>query len=397
MSDEMRLLSLLVQTGLHKKQNDQTGKIEQGRNIPAMLVGFPGIGKTQLVLKLGEQMAKATNKPYPVEVFTCPQRMPEEIGGIPVADIEAKEVHCLPMSIGKKLLQTGQGIFFFDEYSSADQAMGGACMTAIQDGRMGDMVLPHSVARVAAMNPPECAANGRGLTAPEANRFCFIPWTLTFGDWANYMMGGPGTLSNAVVLPENWETDNAIMANSLVVSYLKRNQERFNVENTMPKAHDANRPWASPRSWENATRILAACASVKERADSDLAYLGLKGVLGEGDADAFLTWFRDMDLPDPEELLAMSTKKAQAQLPTRPDKLQVALESLANAACRDNPKITKRWEKAWAIIHPVLEKTPDNALYAAKTLSLGINKVPDAETPPGARLVRDLLKSTGLK
>ena len=34
--DEMRLLSILVQTGLHG-----------GRNIPTMLVGYPGIGKTR--------------------------------------------------------------------------------------------------------------------------------------------------------------------------------------------------------------------------------------------------------------------------------------------------------------------------------------------------------------
>ncbi len=393
MSNEMKLLSILCQTGLHKTKNRE-GKLVQGRNVPTMLVGLPGIGKTQIAIKLGEQLAKATGKPFPVEVFVCPQRMPEEIGGIPVAMPEEKEIWCLPMRIGKQLLKAKQGILFFDEYSSANQAMGGACMTAIQDGRLGDLVMPHSVARIAAMNPPECAANGRMLTAPESNRFCWINWKLELNDWIDYLQGGEGSLTGGVVLPATWELDYGMQAKGTIISYLRKNQARFDVDKTMPKAHDASKPWASPRSWENAARLLAACKSVGERPDSDLAYLALEGTLG-ADAAPFLTWFRDMDLPDPEELLA-NPKQAHKIMPKRADKVQVALESVATAAILDKPDIVKRWENAWIIIGPQLLSAPDNALYAAKILASAVQKVPDAKIPDEAKKVKELLERIGI-
>jgi len=395
MSTQMTLLSILVQTGLHQKK-DRDGKLIQGRNIPAMLQGYPGIGKTQILIALGKEMAKITRKPYPVEVFVCPARMPEEIGGIPVPFYEENEVRCLPMHIGKQLIKAEQGILFFDELSSASQAMGGAIMTTVQDGKLGDLQLPHSVARVAAMNPPEAAANGRLLTSPESNRFCWIDWKLEFTDWADFMRGGMGTVSKGIPLPEKWELDYGMWANGMIISYLQRNLARWDVEKTMPKATNASGPWASPRSWENAGRLFAACKSVGEGPDSDLAHLALRGVVGDGDADAFLKWFKDMDLPDPEELLA-DPASAQKKLPKRPDKLQVTLESVATAAIQDHKNIVKRWEAAWEVIGPTLATQLDNAMYAAKILSEALQKVPTAKTPKEALMIRDLFVKIGLK
>lgn len=394
MSDEMKLLSILAQTGMHTYTAN--GKKIQGRNVPGMLVGLPGIGKTQIIIGLGKNLARGLKGNFPVEVFCAPQRMPEEVGGIPVPFYELEEVKCLPMSIGKKLLKAGQGIIFIDEYSSANQAMGGACMTMIQDGRLGDLQLPHAVARIAAMNPPNCAANGRSLTAPESNRFCWINWKLSMNDWIDYMQGGPGTLTDGVILPPNWETDFGMKEKGLVISFLQRNQELFDVDKTMPKAHDCNQPWASPRSWENAARLLAAVEAVGERVDSDLAYLAVSGCIGAGAADSFLGWFREMDLPDPEVLLK-DPKGAQKLLPDRPDKRQVALESVANAAIQDHKNITKRWEAAWKVLGPTLKSQPDNGLYAAKILASAIQKVPNADTPAEAGIVRELLEKIGLK
>jgi hypothetical protein len=393
MSDEMKLVSICAQMGLHK--HVVNGK-EKQRNVPFMLVGLPGIGKTQIIQGLGDNLANQLGRAFPVEVFTAPQRMPEEVGGIPVPFYEQEEVKCLPMRIGKTLLKAGAGIIAVDEYSSANQAMGGACMTMIQDGRLGDLQLPSSVARGAMMNPPECAANGRSLTAPESNRFCWIDWNIRLNDWIDYMQGGKGTLATGIILPAKWEQDFGMKMSGLVISFLQRNQELFDVSKTMPKAHDCNKPWASPRSWENTSRLLAACESVGERPDSDLAYLATKGCLGEGPADAFMGWFRDMDLPDPEELLK-DPKRAQKLLPDRPDKLQVALESVATAAIQDHKNITKRWETAWKVLGPTLQNQPDNSLYAAKILASAIQKVPDAETPAEAGVVRELLERIGLK
>lgn len=384
MSNEMKLLSILVQTGL-----------QGNRNIPFMLVGAPGIGKTQIIQQMCQNLSKRIDTDFPVEVFTAPQRMPEEIGGIPVPDYEKKEINCLPMRIGKNLLESGKGVIFVDEYSSADQAMGGACMTMIQDGRLGDLQLPNAVARGAAMNPPNCAANGRPLTAPESNRFCWIDWKVDLNAFVDYMMGGPGLVADSVVLPERWEETHGLSCKGLVTSYLRRHQAAFDVEKTMPKAHDANGPWASPRSWENTARMLAACKSVGAGPDSDLAFLAVQGCVGHAQATSFLGWFRDMDLPDPEVMLN-DPKNAQKLLPERADKLQAALESLAVSACQDHDEKEKRWVTGWEILGPSLDKRPDCALYAAKMLCREAKNFRNLEMPVMGKKIRKILKDAGL-
>ena len=322
MSTQTKLLSILVQTGFHG-----------GRNIPVMLEGEPGIAKTQVIFALGDSIAKVIDKPFPVEVFVAPQRLPEDVGGLPVPDLENNQVRQLPLSTGKKLMSAGRGIFFVDEYSSANQAMGGACMTMIQDHRLGDNVLPQAVAMVAAMNPADCAANGRDLTPPESNRFCFIRWKLTFDDWADYMQGGEGATRDTVILPPNWEKDNGVKARSLIVSFLKRNSSLFDIKQTMPKSFDASKPWASPRSWENASRVIAACLATGHSTLSDVTHEGVRGCVGDGAANQFVTWVRKMDLPDPEEVLKNADKFKFGKM--RSDKVQAILEGVATVAQQD--------------------------------------------------------------
>lgn len=383
MSNEMKLLSILVQTGMQGR-----------RNIPFMLVGYPGIGKTQIITQLCAEISERTKTPFPVEVFTAPQRMPEEIGGLPVPDYEKKEINCLPMRIGKSLLKAKRGLIFVDEYSSADQAMGGACMTMIQDGRLGDLALPHAVARGAAMNPPNCAANGRALTAPESNRFCWIPWKLELNDFVDYLLGGPGTTASSLILPEGWEEQHGQRSKGLVASYLRKHQAAFDVEQTMPKTHDANGPWASPRSWENTARLLAACMSVGADPASDLAYAAVSGCVGSAQATTFLGWFREMDLPDPEDMLK-NPDEAQNLLPSRADKLQVALESAAIAGNQECSERETRWLAAWDVIAPSLKSRSDCAIYAAKILCRESKNV-DVAVPKHAALIRDVLYKSGL-
>jgi hypothetical protein len=139
-------------------------------------------------------------------------------------------------------------------------------------------------------------------------------------------------------------------------------------------------------------RLLAACDSVGEGPQSDLAYLAVKGTVGDGAADSFIGWFREMDLPDPEILLKDPVAAQEILKGMRPDKLQVALESVANAACQDHKNIDKRWTDAWAVIGPTIKTQPDNGLYAAKILSAAaMTKVKDVPVPPEVKLVRELL------
>jgi hypothetical protein len=390
---EMVLLSICVQTGL-----------EGGRPIPVMVEGLPGGGKTQVIIKLGKEIERLlpAGRKFPVAVFAAPQRMPEEIGGIPVPYKELDEVKCLPMKIGKDLLKAGAGILYIDEYSSASQAMGGACMTAIQDGRLGDLVLPNAVARVCAMNPSDCAVAGRPLTAPESNRFCWIKWG--GGDdmrnsWIDYMMGGPGVLANARVLPANWERDFSRRSAGMVTSFATRRPEFFDLERQTPKASKASEPWASFRSWENASRLLAAIMACGYSPTSELADLAVRGCVGNAAADCFHQWLVNAAIPDPEEILK-DPKNYQKYLPKRDDQIIVAIESVCAAAVtpQDTQEAAdKRYLDAWGIIDDMLNKDAAKVIWAAQILSRPIERFSHLVSKIAALgKLREFMKTAGL-
>jgi len=386
--ETMQLLSICYQVGLHG-----------GRPIPFIIMGDPGIGKTQICRQLGQLVGKLLKKDFPVEIIAAPQRMPEEVGGIPVPDLEHNEVRSLPMKVGKKLLKTGQGVFIADELSSASQDMGGALQTAIQDGFLGDLLLPWTVARGALMNPADIAVNGRMISLPEANRFVWLSYQPSLEDWTNFQKGGTGSVGHALVLPPDWEAQFKPRALSLVSVFLRKHPAMFH---QMPKAHNSERPWPSPRSWENATRLFAAVLATKNDQFSDLAHAAIGGCVGAGAADAFFGWLKKQDMPDPEELLDLkkNVEDVQKLIPTTSHSSQFALETMADAACLDHKKIKERWYRAWEILGPHLEKAPDTAIYAASTLCQVLNGTsklpPDIKVPKEAYICRDVLAKTGI-
>ena len=399
MSYDARIGKILLHTAI------QTGWHNGGKNIPFAISGPPGIAKTAGIKQLAKKIEKKLETagpdfehmkgPFPAEIIVAPQRLPEDIGGLPIPMIEEKEVMSLPMHVARALKTAGQGIFVIDEFTSASQAMGGACMTLVQDHLLGDIVLPEQVAMGACMNPPDHATNGRPLTAAESNRFLRIDWSLSFADWKDYQMGGEGVVSNPVLLPKDWEKTHRRQAFSFLCSYLSKNPAQFDAEKNLPQAQKAHDPWASPRSWENAGRMMAALMSLGYKPVSDVVNAALGGLVGEGSADAFTGWLTKLDLPDPEEVLAAKLDIAIKMLPERGDKLQVALEAVCNVAQQQEHENHKgRWEKAWKILGPVVQKQPDCALAAAKILAEP--QPAGTKIPKEARLVYAVMKKAGI-
>jgi hypothetical protein len=394
---EIKLLSLLLQAGLGGPVEGLSGS---GRAIPAYIVGLPGVAKTQVITQIAAKIAEYTGRSFPCEIIVGPQTLPEMIGGVPVPDYEEKVLNCYPMRVGKVLLKEERGVFVVDEYTSTSQALGGALMTSIQDGVIGDSKFSQAVARALIMNPPGCAVNARSLSAPEANRGVWIEWRLGFEDFRSYMNGGLGLVGHCKLLPLDWEAKFGLKNRNLIVSFLRTHQDLFDIQKQIPKAHDASRPWTSPRSLEMAARVLAICESVGSDQVSDLAYLGLKGCLGEGPADAFVGWFRDMDLPDPEWMLAHPDTAVNQKLMQRPDKLQTALESMCTVACQPHADVVSRWQTAWKIIGPILQNKSDCALYAAHILAANAHQTKKngkvQPMPPEAAIALELFKKLGL-
>lgn len=395
-------LSVCMQTGFYG-----------GRNIPVLLSAVPGCGKTSVVKQMAARIAEnlkvlGVTDTFAVETFVLPQTMPETIEGVPSPDLDLKALERLPLIGIRNLVDSGFGVAFLDEITSSSQQTGAACMTLIQDGVAGDTRLPHTIARVAACNPSWCAAAGREFTAPEINRMVLIDWELKRSDFIDYLRGGEGAVAHIRMLSPDWERRGIARARTLVSAYLDRNPNDCNtMQSKLTDKRSASQPWASERSWENVMRLLAAVFSLGEEPASDLAYILIKGSVGEGIADKFIGWLREQDLPDPEVIiqLAMSAPAEKLEqvleenisksVRERPDKFRLCLESIAIAAQdRDHPQYRERWEAAWAIVTPVLSTKPDNALAAAKLLSRPIPK--GAPIPSGAVALMTVLRETGL-
>src|SRR5208282_3419533 len=157
-------------------------------------------------------------------------------------------------------------------------------------------------------------------------------------------------------------------------------------------AASAGRGWPAPRTWEMAARLMAAAgaAGTGDEARSAL----IRGAVGEGPGVEFLAWLVEMDLPDPEQVLA---DPASFRLPERGDRAYAALAAIAAAVAAD--PTPDRWTAGWQVLGLAADAAPDVAAVAARVLA---RCRPDggarpAKLPLSARVRRDagLLRARG--
>jgi hypothetical protein len=380
----VELMSICMQMGLHG-----------GDRVVFMLVGEPGIAKTKAVEAISKKLSESLKREFPYEIYSAPQIQAEDMAGLPFPVLEERRTILLPLRIGDKVCKAGAGIVCLDEFGSVSPAQEAAVLNFFQGGKLGENELPNAIAIGGMMNPEDAgAAAGRALSAAASNRLVWIPWKLDANAWFDYMLGGQGLASNIKVLPADWEQKHGHIGRSLVVSYVRKNPGALQ---NMPPEHDASKAWPSPRSWETASRLLAAVMSTGERKESDLAHLAVAGCIGEGSAEAFMDWMIKLNLPDPEKLLE-NPDKADKLLPERHDHKAVTLEAVAVAACQNREDKKQRWETAWAIVGPVFIKQHDVGMQAAQILAKAMNdpELKGAKRPPETREVIDILRKSGL-
>lgn len=315
--------------------------------VPILAWGPPGVGKTAVITALAESLA------LPLEVVLASIREPADFSGLPV--IREDGVKMEAPAWARRLAREGKGILFLDEISTAPPAVQAALLRVVLDRVVGDLELPPGVAVVAAANPPEQAAGGWDLPPPLANRFCHLTWTLDSGAWIDGMIQGwPAPRFEA--LPEGWEK--GIPASRSLVAAFIRHRPHLLLQ--VPGSEDqAGKAWPSPRSWEMAARLLAASS------DDDVAAILVSGCVGDGAAMEFLTWRRDLDLPDPEAVLREPEKFT---IPKRGDQAFAILTAVVTAAVGNLTR--DRWLAAWTVLARAADQgAKDIAAAAAKALA----------------------------
>jgi hypothetical protein len=240
-------------------------------------------------------------------------------------------VRFAPPAWARRLAEAGHGLLFLDELSTAPPAVQAALLRVVLERAVGDLTLPDEVAVVAAANPPEQAADGWDLSAPLANRLCHLAWQTDPRAVADGLAGG-WAAPVVPALPDGWQAEEIWPA-----AWWPRSCT------SGPRSPALRRPtrrrgrgWPSPRTWEMAARLMAAAGGGAAGAGGDEARSALvRGAVGDGAGVEFLAWLIEMDLPDPEEVLA---DPASFRLPKRGDRAYAALAAVAAAVAATRPR-----------------------------------------------------------
>lgn len=315
---------------------------------PVLLWGPPGVGKTATVQHLGKRLN------LPVETVIASIHEPSDFNGLPV--VHNGSVEFAPPAWAVRLKEAGRGILFLDEISNAPPAVQSALLRVILERTVGNLRLPDEVSIIAAANPPEIATDGWDLKPPLANRLVHLEFKLEADDWVENFPSYWNDPPNIGLDEQVW-----LQARSLVAAFI---HTRPNLLLDLPKAEsEMGRAWPSPRSWDATSRLLAVVLQQHKPVEHALPLI--KGAVGEGSALEFVTWASNVDLPDPETVLA---DPSAFKLPARADQQFAVLLAVASAVVNNlNPK---RWTAGWQVLQMAAEQgAVDVAIPAAITLS----------------------------
>src|ERR1700678_1067589 len=343
--------------------------------VPVLLWGAPGTGKTSAIRAMAEAMG------LPCETVISSIREPSDFAGLPI--VAGDSVRFAPPMWARRLADAGHGLLFLDELSTAPPAVQAALLRVVLERAVGDLTLPDEVAVVAAANPPEQAADGWDLSAPLANRLCHLSWEADPRAVADGLAGG-WTAPSVPLIPDGMQAEE-ILSRGLVAAFLHVRPALVCAPPT--DAASAGRGWPSPRTWEMAARLMAA-GNAAGRSDEARSAL-VRGAVGDGAGVEFLAWLIEMDLPDPEEVLA---DPASFRLPERGDRAYAALAAVAAAVAAD--PTPERWTPGWQVLGLAADAAPDVAAVAARVLA---KCRPDgAALPAEIHRFAPLLRAAGL-
>ena len=243
---------------------------------PLFLWGPPGIGKSDIVKQMGEEL-----NAHVIDIRLSLWD-PTDIKGIPFFNATSNKMEWAPpveLPDEAMAAQHDKIILFMDEMNSAAPAVQAAAYQLILNRRVGQYYLPKGVAIVAAGNRDSDRGVTYRMPAPLANRFVHIELRVDYEDWMQ------------------WATLNRIHPD--VVGYVTfAKQDLYDFD---PKG--SSRSFATPRSWSFVSQLLSD--SLPESTLTDL----VAGAVGEGLAVKFMNHRKiSGQLPNPSDILSGKVK-----------------------------------------------------------------------------------------
>lgn len=333
--------------------------------LPILLWGDPGVAKSAIL----KQLAAEYN--LPIEILSPACRGEGAFGVTPVP-VNGRMTYPRP-DWTDKFDKAGRGIVFVDEMNLAAQHFAGALLGLLSDRVLGSYQLPPGVRVVAAANPISIAAASGGwdLSAPAANRVGHLNWPCPdVKAWTDWLLGDG--LVGEVIDSEDEETRVTAVwgeawgrARNVVAGFLSSHSTHLHA---MPTggSEEMSKAWPSPRSWESATRALAAADIYKlppvERDEFVNCFIG------DGAGGELLEWLSKADLPDSAKLL-----DGEVQWNYNPARLDAAMAVFGSAAatCIGTEDAALRKRRAavmWELLARAADTAPDIIVKPSKAL-----------------------------
>lgn len=306
-------------------------------NVPVILWGDPGQGKTSVVQNICESYG------LHLETIIASTREPSDFSGYPYP--EAGVARLAAASWANTIVEMRKenkiSVAFFDEISTAPPAVQAALLRPILERVVGELNLPTETRMIAAANPPDIAADGWELSLPSANRFTHLDWNLPAAVVREGFTKGWATISFPHPQKASVYARNKKEAMTIVGEFLGRNPKlvtaiptNFSGAATPGKDFKANTyAFPTPRSWEYAAILYASHKHATfpdgSKPSKTVLRLLLEGTVGTQATHTFLNYLTELDLPDPKRLLE---HPETYEMPKRGDILSILLEAIQSEA-----------------------------------------------------------------
>jgi hypothetical protein len=249
---------------------------------PVFLWGPPGIGKSELVAEITNEM-----KGHMIDL-RLGQMDPTDIRGIPYYNKEQNLMDWAPpidLPTEEFAKDFPVVVLFLDEMNSSAPAVQAAAYQLILNRRVGKYKLPDNVVMVAAGNRESDKGVVYRMPTPLANRFIHQELRVDFDSW------------------EQWAVKNKIHKD--VIGYLAYSkQDLYDFD---PKS--SSRAFATPRSWSFVSEILS-----DEDTDKNVLLNLIAGAVGEGLAVKFMAHRKvAAQMPNPTEILDGKVKDLEVK------------------------------------------------------------------------------------
>ena len=262
---------------------------------PIFLWGPPGIGKSEVVADITEEMGGLMID------LRMAQMEPTDIRGIPFFNKELNKMDWAePIDLPDQELASQYPIIvlFLDEMNSAPPSVQAAGYQLILNRRVGKYKLPDNVVIVAAGNRDSDKGVTYRMPMPLANRFIHLEMRPDFNAW------------------QNWAVNKGIHQDVVgYLSFAKNDMYDFN-------AKSSSRAFATPRSWVFVSQLLD-----DNDTDPDTLFNLVSGAVGEGLAIKIMAHRKvAARMPNPTDIL-------EGKVTTLSVKEISAMYSLTTAMC----------------------------------------------------------------